>query len=497
VKYDLLNKKKEVYVRNAQGNVVAVYEVRMGMLADSLFTKEFNIYGSERIGYLEERNFLGRKCKSPLCFSMPGGTGVVETIPGMVKGKKVGGMIPVPLPFPPSSGGVLPGKPWVASIYYGRKRYELTDWLGNVRVVVSDKKVADSVSGTTVLNYKPEVLSIRDYYAYGMGIQERTYNLNVYRFGFGGHERIEEIGGGGTIVDMGDRWLDTRLGRTFKVDSKWNLYPDISPYSYGGNNPVVFIDPDGRFLIDVHKRITRKALQGFSIEFEKGAPESSKQMMEAFKEGILGKNLLTGGVVLPDVEEFRDKTKYESEKHFDNMMTFDEIIENFKEIETNLTQDIYAFKNRSESENAFIAAMELGEKVGRYLHAIQDFYSHSNYVELYMKYYRETYGKKPKLRDLKGIPTLEEVLSDPAKYGGFIDILKRELRTGGYPSRKGDEYSHKKMNKDIGAGGIISAVLAIFSESSIIPTFKSRAAESVATRATEQFFKKVKRGIEE
>jgi hypothetical protein len=45
---------------------------------------------------------------------------------------------------------------------------------------------------------------------------------------------------------MGDRWLDVRLGRTNKVDSKEKKFPDASPYSYSANNTIFFKDPDGK-----------------------------------------------------------------------------------------------------------------------------------------------------------------------------------------------------------------------------------------------------------
>jgi len=72
------------------------------------------------------------------------------------------------------------------------------------------------------------------------------YDVSCYRFGYGGHEKNDEVSGSGNNVDMGDRWLDTRLGRTFKPDVKGHLYPDLSPYSYAANNPIFFIDPDGK-----------------------------------------------------------------------------------------------------------------------------------------------------------------------------------------------------------------------------------------------------------
>ncbi len=67
-----------------------------------------------------------------------------------------------------------------------------------------------------------------------------------YKFGFGGHEKDDEVLGIGNTIDMGDRWLDTRLGRTFKPDAKAVKYPFISPYAYALNNPIIYNDPDGK-----------------------------------------------------------------------------------------------------------------------------------------------------------------------------------------------------------------------------------------------------------
>ena len=79
-----------------------------------------------------------------------------------------------------------------------------------------------------------------------------TQNTEGYRYGFGGHEKVDEVIGTGKTVDMGDRWLDVRLGRTPKMDAKANKYPSLSPYSYAANSPLIFIDPDGKDIIPVH-----------------------------------------------------------------------------------------------------------------------------------------------------------------------------------------------------------------------------------------------------
>lgn len=98
--------------------------------------------------------------------------------------------------------------------------------------------------------YTADVLSYNDYYPFGMLQPKRNGNSGSYRYGYGSHEKIDEIQGSGNILDMGNRLLDVRLGRTPKPDAKAHQYPDISPYSYALNNPIQFVDPDGNVVVD-------------------------------------------------------------------------------------------------------------------------------------------------------------------------------------------------------------------------------------------------------
>ncbi len=75
------------------------------------------MYGSQRLGYMEDKVYLGRKCQTPLCSTLSlnvgnGSMSNAKTIPGI--------SIPV----------LLPGSSTVTPIYFGNKRYELNDWLG-------------------------------------------------------------------------------------------------------------------------------------------------------------------------------------------------------------------------------------------------------------------------------------------------------------------------------------------------------------------------------
>jgi RHS repeat-associated protein len=72
---------------------------------------------------------------------------------------------------------------------------------------------------------------------------------SVYLYGFGGQEKDDEIKGTGNSYDMGARLYDPRIGRTPSIDPLANKYPYVSPYAYCLNNPLSFVDPDGRDVI--------------------------------------------------------------------------------------------------------------------------------------------------------------------------------------------------------------------------------------------------------
>ncbi|GAB4259880.1 MAG: hypothetical protein Kow0079_16900 [Vicingaceae bacterium] len=313
---------------------------------------------------------------------------------------------------------------------------------------------------------------------YPFGMLSKNYESG-YRYGFGGHEIIKEVYGNGNVVDMGDRWLDVRIGRTHKNDLKYFMYPSINPYSYAANNPLKFIDPDGQFLLDVHQRIAQKALKGFEIQFFRGNRFSllaNTLASQDFTDGIVGSGFFfSGGITYPDIKDFI--SDYNEKEHFDNM--------NFREIETNLNS-IYnqMYKSVNSFKNNEIDIKELGFETGKYLHAIQDFYSHSNFIELYTEFY----GKE---KDLTTIPTLEEVLQEK-KYAEFKEVLKSKLVTGKYPGEgKG---SHKEINKDVGAGSKYTQIVKETRGKQV--SYASKAAEAVATKASKNFLKKVKKQVE-
>ena len=84
-----------------------------------------------------------------------------------------------------------------------------------------------------------------DYYPFGMLMPERNGGSS-YRYSFNGKEGDDEVKGNGNQIDFGARAYDSRLGRWFSLDALEKKYPYLSPYNFVANNPIVFIDIDGR-----------------------------------------------------------------------------------------------------------------------------------------------------------------------------------------------------------------------------------------------------------
>jgi len=102
--------------------------------------------------------------------------------------------------------------------------YYLRDHLGNVRAVVDE-------GGSLVQE--------TEYYAFGYALSRSGEGVNMY--GYNQKERQPLTG----WLDYGARQYDPTLGRWSAVDPLSEVSRRFSPYVYGNNNPLRFIDPDG------------------------------------------------------------------------------------------------------------------------------------------------------------------------------------------------------------------------------------------------------------
>ncbi|MBI3260059.1 MAG: hypothetical protein HYZ54_11370, partial [Ignavibacteriae bacterium] len=83
---------------------------------------------------------------------------------------------------------------------------------------------------------------------FGMIMPERNYTATDecgYRYGFNGKENTD-IANDGDYVDFGARIYDSRLGRWMARDPLQAKYAFIQPYAFCNNNPLIYIDFDGK-----------------------------------------------------------------------------------------------------------------------------------------------------------------------------------------------------------------------------------------------------------
>src|SRR5690554_5200002 len=125
--------------------------------------------------------------------------------------------------------------------FLGKKRYELTNHLGNVLATISDRKIYNSTDGY----YEPVITMKADYYAFGMLMPNRFEGIDESRHLFNGMEHDMEVSGEGNSYTTEFRQYDPRLGRWKSLDPLMSSFPNISPYVGFSNNPVVFTDPYG------------------------------------------------------------------------------------------------------------------------------------------------------------------------------------------------------------------------------------------------------------
>ncbi len=165
------------------------------MQGELLFTKAFSTHGHWRLGYLVDERYLGRLCSGRPCLWLDSIFLISDLLPGLGRpsvgtpGEEVG----PPLPDFPARWG----RAWVvgdvAELRLGARRYELSDWLGSARVVVTDQGLP-IYKGKKLVGYLAEVVDARDYYSYGLDISERSYGspIHPYRYSFNGKEDLRE-----------------------------------------------------------------------------------------------------------------------------------------------------------------------------------------------------------------------------------------------------------------------------------------------------------------
>jgi len=100
--------------------------------------------------------------------------------------------------------------------------------------------------GCFKLTYREELPTLKVVKGFSFSLEKSCAGL--YRYGFNGKEKDDEVKGvTGSSYDFGARQYDPRIGRMLSLDPLMNNNATWSPYSFGLDNPIVFVDENGEW----------------------------------------------------------------------------------------------------------------------------------------------------------------------------------------------------------------------------------------------------------
>ena len=124
--------------------------------------------------------------------------------------------------------------------HVGAKRYELTDHLGNVHAVLSDRRIWKGAEAV------PEVYAMTDYYPFGS--ERNKSNSKEYRWNFQNQEKDSETG----LIVYKYRMYDPETGRFKSTDPLEPEYPWNSSYAFSENRVIDGIELEGLEYVSVN-----------------------------------------------------------------------------------------------------------------------------------------------------------------------------------------------------------------------------------------------------
>ena len=132
--------------------------------------------------------------------------------------------------------------------------------------------------------FTADVVSYSDYLCFGQLAPNRHGSEGSYRYGFNGKEKLDELhDNSGDSYDFGARILDVRLGRWLSCDPLESHYPQLSPYNFVNNNPLLYVDDDGR-IIKLHYKENGKDKY---LIYEPGVkPSTNNKAVQQFHEAV-------------------------------------------------------------------------------------------------------------------------------------------------------------------------------------------------------------------
>ncbi|WP_081491909.1 RHS repeat domain-containing protein, partial [Saprospira grandis] len=219
--------------------------------------EELHLYGSARLGILKKRATLKEFQKS---LELPG-----DDLGDLLLFKS----------------SAAPEASSYQQLELGRRRYELSNHLGNVLATVSDKSLGQDSSQTGQADYYlAQVFSASLYYPFGWEMPGRKFvSGEEYRFGFNGKEDDRDWGMQ-NIQDYGFRLYNPSIGKFLSVDPLSPDYPMLTCYQFAHNCPIAGSDLDGlEFKEEVQVKTKEQTRTKIEIKNKKSLENSVRSKL--------------------------------------------------------------------------------------------------------------------------------------------------------------------------------------------------------------------------